>query len=134
VEIAIAGEGELVIRFIDRVGQTLLQERLIVSGSPTMEARHVVPLALRTVDGPMDLAPVLVRLSNPEQDVAFDGETPKDFTRKRCEAIGCPEGIGAAAARGEAPPPEPGAGSVVAVEDRGLDDVIESALRPGREH
>jgi hypothetical protein len=134
MEIAIAGEGELVLRFIDRAGQTLMQERLVVSGSPTMEARHVVPLSLSTVDGPSDVAPVLVRLSNPEQDVAFDGETPADFTRERCKAIGCPEEIGAAAARGEAPPLEPGTESVVAVEDRGLDDVIESALRPGREH
>ena len=34
VEIAIRGEGALVIRFIDKSGQTLLQERLTVSGSP----------------------------------------------------------------------------------------------------
>jgi hypothetical protein len=33
MEIAIRGEGEVVIRFIDQHGQTLLQERLVISGA-----------------------------------------------------------------------------------------------------
>jgi hypothetical protein len=44
VEIAIRGEGELVICFIDKSGQTLLQERLTVSGSPKIEALRIVEL------------------------------------------------------------------------------------------
>ena len=59
MEIAIAGEGELVIRYIDKDGRTLMQERLTVSGLPSMEARHLAPLALQTVDGSADVAPVL---------------------------------------------------------------------------
>jgi hypothetical protein len=132
MEIAIVGEGALVIRFIDQAGQTLMQEQLVVSGSPTMKGRHVVPLSLRTVDGLTDVAPVLVSLSNAEQHVTFDGVAPADFTRKRCKAIGCSHGIEAAASRGEASPPEPGMGPFVGAEEDGLDKLIESSLRrPG---
>ncbi|HKZ05789.1 MAG TPA: hypothetical protein VJU81_10005, partial [Methylomirabilota bacterium] len=103
MEIAIVGEGELVIRYIDKDGQTLMQERLTVSGLPTMEARHLAPLALRTVQGPTDVAPVLVRRSNSRQRVTFDRAAPAAFTRKRCREIGCAPTVAAAAARGEAP-------------------------------
>jgi hypothetical protein len=64
MEIAIAGEGELVIRYIDKDGRTLMQERLVVSGSPTMQALHRAPQALQTADGATDVTAVLVRRSN----------------------------------------------------------------------
>ena len=57
VEIAIRGEGALVIRFIDKSGQTLLQERLTVSGSPKIEARRIVELSLETTTGRALVAP-----------------------------------------------------------------------------
>ena len=81
MEIAIRGEGELVMRFIDKTGQTLMQERLTVSGSPKVEALRVVELLLRTQDGDAAVAPVLVSQSNPAQRVRFDNEVPSRFTR-----------------------------------------------------
>lgn len=88
MEIAIIGEGEVVIRFIDRHGHTLLQERLVISGPPGVQAlRHVV-LSVGTVRGPAKLAPVVASLSNPQQRVMFDGEDPARFARRRCKTIG----------------------------------------------
>ena len=80
MEIAIAGEGELIIRYIDKDGRTLMQERLVVSGSPTMAARHLAPQALQTAGGATDVAAVLVRRSNSRQRVTFDRQ-PRQLTR-----------------------------------------------------
>ena len=131
MEIAIVGEGELVIRYIDKDGQTLMQERLTVSGLPTMEARHLAPLALRTVQGATDVAPVLVRRTNPRQRVTFDRAAPAAFTRKRCREIGCAPKVAAAAVRGEAPPPV-ATGLALAPDDPGLDRLIAAAARGRR--
>jgi len=122
VEIAIMGEGELVIRFIDRAGQTLMQERLVASGSPS----------LRTVNGTALVAPVLVHQSDPKQRVTFDGQTLARFTRKRCKEIGCAGKIAGAAARGDAPPPVPGQGPSFASGDPSLERLIASARRSTR--
>lgn len=132
MEIAIIGEGELAIRFIDKAGQTLMQERLVVSGSPTMEARRVITLSLRTVNGTALVAPVLMRQSNPRQRVTFDGVAPARFTRKRCKEIGCAAKIADAAARGEAPPPVPGHGPASTTDDPMLERLIASARRSSR--
>lgn len=132
MEIAIAGEGELVIRYIDKDGRTLMQERLTVSGLPSMEARHLAPLALQTVDGSADVAPVLVRRSNPRQRVTFDRAAPAAFTRKRCREIGCAPKLAAAAARGEAPPPPGGPGVAVSADDPGLERLLAAARRGRR--
>lgn len=78
MEIAIRGEGELVIRFIDKPGQTM-QERLTVSGSPKTEALRVIELSLRTAAGDAAVAPVLVSQSNTAQRVRFDRKP-----RRRC--------------------------------------------------
>jgi hypothetical protein len=129
VEIAIRGEGALVIRFIDKSGQTLLQERLTVSGSPKIEARRIVELSLETTTGRALVAPVLVQQSNAKQRVTFDGETPARFARRRCQAIGCEARIARSAAAGEAPLPIPAPGPRQASDDRGLDRVIKSLRR-----
>ena len=132
MQIAIAGEGELVIRYIDKDGRTLMQERLVVSGARAIQAFHVVPLSLRTVDGGTDVAPVLVSRSNPRQRVTFDRAAPAAFTRKRCKEIGCAAKIGAEAARGQAPAPEGGTGPGLTSEDNGLGRLIASVARPRR--
>jgi|SRR6516165_2677038 hypothetical protein len=105
MDIAIRGEGELVIRFIDQTGQTLMQERLTVSGSHKLEALRVIQLSLRTAAGEAAVAPVLVSQSNPAQRVRFDGDAPGRFTRRRCKEIGCPSQVAADASRGVAQPP-----------------------------
>ena len=105
MEIAIRGEGELLIRFIDTSGQTLMQERLTVSGSAKMEALRVIDLSLRTAAGDAAVAPVLVSQTNPAQRVRFDNDAPARFTRRRCKEIGCPERVAADASRGVAQPP-----------------------------
>jgi len=129
MEIAIAGEGELVIRFIDSKGRTLMQEKLVVSGSPTVEARRIVALSVETSSGTALLAPVLVRQSNPKQRVTFDRENPSRFTRKRCDEIGCATDVATEAERGCVPPPVSGEASVVLSDDPGLAKLIQEAAR-----
>ena len=107
MEIAIRGEGEVVIRFIDRQGQTLLQERLVVSGPPGVQARRYVSLSIGTVRGRAELAPVLASRGTPRQRVTFDGLDPARFARGRCKAIGCSATVTRDAARGVAPAPKP---------------------------
>ena len=133
MEIEIAGEGSVVIRFIDKSGQTLLEERIAVSGSPTVQAMRVVDLSLNTTGGRALLAPVLMQQSNPEQRVTFDRETPSRFTHARCKKIGCSAKVTQSAARGKAPAPVKGQGPAgVAADDRRLDRVIRSAAREDR--
>ncbi|MDD5577735.1 MAG: hypothetical protein PHY16_00475 [Methylobacter sp.] len=108
MEISITGEGEVVIRFIDQNGRTLLQEKIVVSGSPTVEARRSIELSLKTTSGVKLIAPVLVRQSSPQQSVVFDREQPSIFTRKRCEEIGCTTEIADDAERGCAETPAEG--------------------------
>ena len=82
MEIAIAGPGEVVIRFIDSKGRTLLQEKLTVSGSATVEGRRTIGLSVMTGSGRTPVAPVLARQSHPKQRVTFDGENPGGSCRK----------------------------------------------------
>jgi len=129
MEIAIAGEGEVVIRFIDSKGRTLVQEKLVVSGSPTVEARRIIALSVETSSGGTLLAPVLIRQSNPKQHVTFDRENPSRFTRKRCEEIGCTTNVAAEAERGCAAPPALGDAAVLLSDDPALAKLIQTAAR-----
>jgi hypothetical protein len=129
MEIAIRGEGELVVRFIDNTGQTLMQERLTVSGSPKTEALRVVELSLRTAESDAAVAPVLMSQSNPAQRVRFDNETPARFTRRRCKEIGCPARVVAEAARGVAPLPVSGNRPFLSGDDAALDRLVKSVSR-----
>jgi hypothetical protein len=132
MEIAIVGEGEVVIRYIDRQGDTLLQERLVVSGPPDVRALRIVPLSVGTARGPAELAPVLASLSNPRQRVTFDGEAPARFVRRRCKEIGCSATIARSAAGGRAPDPTPAAGGVVTAGEPGMADVLRAAAGRAR--
>jgi hypothetical protein len=128
MEIAIIGEGEVVIRFIDRHGHTLLQERLVISGPPGVQAlRHVV-LSVGTVRGPAELAPVVASLSNPEQRVTFDGEDPARFARRRCKTIGCSATVVRNAARGKAPAPTPRGPGFASVSEPAMPRVLRATL------
>ena len=132
MEIAITGEGELVIRYIDKDGRTLMQERLVVSGSPTMEARHLAPHTLQTTDGAADVVAVLVRRSNARQRVTFDRQAPAAYVRRRCKEIGCAAKIAGEAARGRAPEPEPRIGLSAAPDDAALARLAAAAARGRR--
>jgi hypothetical protein len=127
MKIAIIGEGEVVIRFIDRHGQTLLQERLVVSGPPGVQALRHVLLSIGTISGPAELAPVVASLSNSKQRVTFDGEDPARFARRRCKAIGCSATVVRAAARGMAPAPTPRGTGVAIVGEPAMADVLRTA-------
>jgi hypothetical protein len=129
MDIAIVGPGEVVIRFIDKKGQTLIQERLIVSGSPTVEGRRTIALSVKTTSGSVGLAPVLIQQSNPKQRVTFDSETPSRFTWKRCKEIGCATDIMAKARHGRAAPLAQGDGSVVLTDDQRLAKMIRTKVR-----
>jgi hypothetical protein len=126
MEIAIIGEGEVIIRFIDGHGQTLLQERLVVSGPPGVQALRHVALSIGTVHGPAELAPVVASQSNPKQRVTFDGEDPARFARRRCKAIGCSATVVRAAARGVAPAPTP-RGTGVGIGEPAMTAVLRAA-------
>ena len=132
MEIAIIGEGEVVIRFIDRHGRTLLQERLVVSGPPGVQALRQVPLSIGTVDGPAELAPVITSVSNSRQRVTFDGEEPARFVRRRSKAIGCTAAVMRDAARGKAPAPVPQAASAATFSEPAMGPVLRAALRRTR--
>ena len=129
MEIAIIGEGEVLIRFIDRNGQTLVQEKLVVSGSPTVEGRRTIDLAVKTIDGSVPLAPVLIRQSNSKQRVTFDDEPPSRFTQRRCKEIGCPAAITKDAARGRVKAPAQKNGSVRLSDDQALVRLIKERSR-----
>lgn len=131
MEIAIVGEGEVVIRFIGRHGQTLLQERLVVSGPPGVQALRYVPLSIGTVGGPVELAPVLVSHSNPKQRVTFDGEDSSRFTRRRCQEIGCRASVTREAVLGRVPAPASAAAGTPLGEPA-MADVVKAAVTPGR--
>ena len=103
MEIALDGEGEVLLRFIDAKGRTILEERLAVSGSSTVRARRIVPLVLETTEGKLPVAPVLAHRTNDRQRVTFDGQPPASWTRKRCREIKCSPKIAANAVRGLAP-------------------------------
>jgi hypothetical protein len=129
MDIAIVGPGEVVIRLIDKKGQTLIQERLIVSGSPTVEGRRTIALSVKTTSGSVGLAPVLIQQSNLKQRVTFDSETPSRFTWKRCKKIGCATDIMAKARHGRAAPLAQGDGSVVLTDDQRLAKMIRTKVR-----
>ena len=129
MEISIVGEGEVMIRFIDPKGRTLMQEKLAVSGSPTVEGRRTMALSVETRCGAVPVAPVLVRQSNPKQRVTFDGEPTSRFTRKRCEEIGCPTDVVNDAERGCVAPPASHDGSVFLSDDQIVGRVIKEGGR-----
>jgi hypothetical protein len=129
MEIEIRGEGELVMRFIDKAGQTPMQERLTVSGSPKMTALRVIELSLRTAAGDVAVAPVLVSQSSSAQRVRFDGEAPARFSRRRCKEIGCTARVAADASRGVAPPPIAGDSPSLTSDQAVLDRLIKAVPR-----
>jgi hypothetical protein len=132
MEIAIIGSREVVIRFIDRHGQTLLQERLVVSGPPGVQALRQVPLSIGTVDGPAELAPVVTSVGNSRPRVTSDGEDPVRFVRRRSRAIGCSVAVMRAAARGRAPAPVAHAAGVATISEPAMGPVLRAALRRTR--
>jgi hypothetical protein len=105
LEITIVGESEVVIRYVERNGQTLLQERLVVSGPPGVMALRHVPLSIGTVRGPVALAPVIMSTSA-GQSLAFNGGDAVRFVRRRCQVIRCRARVARDAARGVAPAPD----------------------------
>ena len=127
MEIAIVGPGEVLIRLIDVKGRALVEEKLVVSGSPTVEAIRMMALSVETTRGPTSLAPVLVSQSNPKQRVTFDREAPSQFTGKRCTEIGCTPDIAAEAERGRAAPVQ--GAEVILSGDEEMDRLIQSAVR-----
>jgi hypothetical protein len=92
VEINIKGPGEIVVRFINRKGKTLIQESIRISGSETIEAKREVNLFVETSSGQVSMAPVLVRQKE-NQHVTFDGEPYVSFTKRRCQEIGCAQSV-----------------------------------------
>ena len=100
MEIIIKGEGEIVVRFSDRNGRTLIERKYVTSGSQTIQAKTEVPLVAETRSGPAPLVPVLVHQSNPKQEVTFDGEKPSQFCKKRCQEIGCSSSVAEDVERG----------------------------------
>jgi hypothetical protein len=88
MELVVKGAGEIIIVLIDRLGRSIMQEKLTVSGSSSVHARGEVPLVLETTEGQVILAPVLLDQSNPDQKITFDGQSPHDYSKKRCKEIG----------------------------------------------
>lgn len=100
MEIRIKGEGEIIVRFVDRVGTTLIERKYATSGSETIQARATIPLTVETANGPTPVVPVLSYQSSPGQQVTFDGQEPASFSRKRSHDIGCTPSVAADIERG----------------------------------
>ncbi|ADE14546.1 hypothetical protein Nhal_1395 [Nitrosococcus halophilus Nc 4] len=88
MEVRIQGEGEVVIRLIDRWGHALGERKIRLSGSKTIQGKTELPLWLETREGQIPIVPVMVRAEK-NQKIQFDGEDTKTFTKKRCQDIGC---------------------------------------------
>jgi hypothetical protein len=105
----------------------LVQERLVVSGPPGVQALRYVPLSIGTMGGPAEVTPVLVSLSNRQQRVTFDGEDPVRFARRRWKAIGCSATVARNAARGKAPASTPYGAGVTSVSEPSMPSVLRAA-------
>ena len=101
MELVIKGAGEVVICLVDPHGKTLIQEKIVLSGSESIESAKPLNLVARTAAGKVSMAPVLVRCSE-EQRVTFDGEEPAVFVKRRCKEIGCSRNAAESAIRGKA--------------------------------
>jgi hypothetical protein len=127
MEILLEGEGAVMIRFIDANGETLMQERLVVSGSPTVQGRRSIALAVQTKAGMVMVAPVLVNQSNPKQRITFDDVPPAQFTRGRCKEIGCSRPVMQRAIRGRIGPSAQLNGSVRLSDDAAFVKYVQAA-------
>lgn len=88
MEILIQGEGEVVIRLIDRSGHALGERKIRLAGSETIQGKTELPISLETTNKQRAVAPVVVRRED-SQKVLFDGEDAQAFIKKRCQEIGC---------------------------------------------
>lgn len=102
MEVTIVGEGELRIRLVDSKGRTMMDQKMVASGSPTVQAKALLPLELETADGQVPVAPVLAYQSNSRQAIRFDGQQPRRFTLTRCRLIGCSPRLSQRIAKGYA--------------------------------
>jgi hypothetical protein len=132
MEIFIGGPGEVVVRLIDHAGQTLVQQKLVVSGSAAVQARATIVLHAGTASGRVMLAPVLVRQSNPHQRVTFDNEPPARFTVRRCQEIGCTTDVMNDIERGCAASPATGDTAMRVSDDQTVYRVIRDAVSKER--
>jgi hypothetical protein len=101
MEIVIRGTGEFVVVLIDSQGTVLMRKRLVISGSPKVEAKSRLPLALQTRDGEVPVVPVLIR-SAARSVVTFAGKKPAVFTGRRCKELGLAHGMVKKAAKAAA--------------------------------
>ncbi len=131
MQILISGGGEVVLRFVDHKGHTLMQERLVVAGPAGVHSLRQVPLTIQTTRGPVGVAPVVVS-GGGAQRVTFDGEDPAAFIRRRCREIGCSDAVTEAAARGVAAAPASHGTTVNAGAEPTMSDVLETAPKHAR--
>lgn len=103
MEVAVKGAGELVIRLVNARGRTMMEQKIVASGSPTVQAKAIVPLEVETADGAVAVTPVLAHMSNPRQEVKFDGQQPARFSKTQCRRIGGSTHLALRVARGTAP-------------------------------
>ena len=89
MEIVIKGEGEIIIRFVNYEGKTLIERKIVTSGSETIQAKTNISLMAKTISGQVSLIPVLVYQSNLKQEITFEGENPSKFCEKRCYEMNC---------------------------------------------
>lgn len=101
MEIVIKGTGEFIVGLVDSKGTVLLRKRLVISGSPKIEAKSRLPLTLQTRDGEVPVVPVLIR-SATRSLVTFAGKEPAVFTGRRCKELGLAQAMVKKAAKAAA--------------------------------
>src|SRR5262249_2215302 len=104
MEVLMKGPGELTLSLIDRSGRTLAQQTFVLSGSPRIQAKVEVQLALNTKDGEVAVSPVLLKQSHTITEVKFDEMPAGEFTQRRCKEIRCSSRITEDAVKGVVKP------------------------------
>lgn len=128
MKVQVEGSGELVMRLINTDGRTVMDRRVTISGSATVQAVIELPLLVQTGSGRQTLIPLLLPQPNSQQKVTFNGFATEEFTKLRCAECDCVPAVTEKALQGLALPPE----SAELMSDSGMQDVVEQMLAASR--
>jgi hypothetical protein len=90
IQVHIKGQGAVTLALLDRTGQALLRTRIAATGHPEIEAKTELPATIETTRGKAHVVPVVVRTTNAEQRVTFDGMDAASFSANRCRDLRFP--------------------------------------------
>jgi hypothetical protein len=87
IELRLKGPGSSTVALFDSKGNPLMTKRLVLSGSPGVEARSILPLTLGTTAGVVAVVPALLHQSDTRQTVTLGDKKPEAAMEERFLAI-----------------------------------------------